>query len=66
MSMYEGVEHAMRLGRMGVVVTRAPAYSTMGSFLGLSLATAAIVAAGALIIVGLTTLATRKQTEPES
>jgi hypothetical protein len=63
--MYEGVGSAMHLGRTGLVVTRVPAYSTMGGFLGLSLATAAILAAGALLVVGLVSLATRKKSEAE-
>jgi len=63
MSMCEHAGSAMRYGRMGLMAARMHGYSAVGSFLGLSLATAAILAAGALLVVGLTSLATSKRTE---
>jgi hypothetical protein len=61
---------ALSLGRLGLGLGNGHTYSAAGTILGLSLGTALVIATGALIVVGLTSLVTsggkkRKVDQPQ-
>ena len=56
---------ALSLGRLGLGLGNGHTYAAAGTVLGLSLGTALMIAAGALIVVGLTSLVTSGEKKPK-
>lgn len=57
---------ALSLGRLGLGLGNGHAYAATGTVLGLSLGTVLMIATGALIVVGLTSLATSGKKKPKA
>jgi len=57
---------AMSLGRLGLALGKGHAYAATGSIFALSLGMALIIAAGTLLVVGLTNLGTSDKKKPKA
>jgi len=57
---------ALSLGRLGLALGKGHAYAATGSILGPAIATVLVIAAGAVLVVGLTSLLTSDKKKPKA